>query len=102
MPQNEGILLSKYSFADKYRKNYFIFEKLIRERKEKRQKSNLPSGGLEPAFLLMQGHSLNHYANERLVGEWSKAYLYKVWLKALSPIFSVIGPNRLSIFWYVC
>ena len=65
------------------------------------QKKILPSGGLEPAILVLLVHSLDHYANEGLVGDWSEAFLYKVWLKALSPIFSVIGPNRLTIFWYV-
>ena len=65
------------------------------------QKKVLSSGGLEPAILVLLVHSLDHYANERLVRERSEAFLYKVWLKALSPIFSVIGPNRLSIFWYV-
>ena len=55
------------------------------------QKKVLPLGGLEPAILVLLGHSLDHYANERLVGEGSKAYLYKVWLQSMNLIFSGIG-----------
>ena len=78
-----------------------FLKNLVIEAKKKCKKKVLPWGGLEPAILVLLVHSLDHYANERLVGEWSEAFLYKVWVKALNVIFSVIGPNRLSIFWYI-
>ena len=51
------------------KKNFF--QKLLRRIKDKTQKNYLHSGGFEPAILVLPGHSLDHYANERLVGQCS-------------------------------
>ena len=72
-------------------KNNLFLKNLFVEEKKKKAKNYLSSGGLEPAILVLLGHSLDHYANERLVGEGSKAYLYKLWLQSMNLIFSGIG-----------
>ena len=68
-----------------------FLKKLFVEEKKKKAKNYLSSGGLEPAILVLLGHSLDDYAKERLVGEGSKAYLYKLWLQSMNLIFSGIG-----------
>ena len=75
-----------------------FFEKLVRRRREKRQKKSFPQAGLEPAIFVLLSHCLDPYANEPLVRMLSQLYIYKLGAKCFSPILSPLGRFWLPTF----